>query len=423
MSPDAARSSQPQDASSAIDISALVVNYNTTQLAFEMLQSLREQAPRAPDGRPLKVEFVFVDNASPELEAQGAALEQIRELAKLSDVPGTVVLHDENAGYAGGMNLAWSHARGQYALVLNPDLVFLEGCIERLYGELVASPEIGAVGPVGYWDRGREVQLPPNILPTLGDLWYCTFAHVFESVNRRYVARRLREALKVYRSDEPVRLDMLSGACVMLSRTTIERIGGLFDSAFPLYYEDTDLFRRVRKAGLELVMVKGADLAHFYNRSGTTNPEEAMRRYWTAREYYYTKYYGWLGKLSEKLCRRFLRSKLARRARERMTARVRDLGDVWEPPMLELGRDCEHFVLEMCQDAGFLLAAAILGKGSSWTPGESFWHAFGESEYFFRAVDLGPEEPVELAVFRFRRVPPPASGPAPNDAAVSGQKL
>ena len=407
--------------SRAFDISALVVNYNTTQLALEMLQSLREQRPCGPDGQPLRVEFVFVDNDSPELEAQSAPLAEIRELARRRDLPGTVVLNHENAGYAGGMNLAWSHARGEYALVLNPDLVFLDGCIERLYCELVEHPEVGAVGPVGYWDRGREVQLPPNILPTLGDLWSCTLAHVFESANRRYVGRRLHEALKVYRSQEPVSLAMLSGACVMLSRATIERIGGLFDPAFPLYYEDTDLFRRIHAEGLALVMVKSAEMAHFYNRSGTTNPDEAMRRYWKAREYYYGKYYGGFGKLSERICRRFLRSKLAGRARERMTARVQDLGDVWEPPTLELGRHCESFVLEMCQDAGFLLAAAILGKGDRWTPGESFWHAFGESEYFLRAVDLSAPEPEELAVFRFRRVPAPKSDPAPSEAAVSGR--
>ncbi len=386
-----------------VDLSALVVNYNTTRLCLDMLRSLAAQEPRAADGRPLRIEFVFVDNASPIRDE--AAFAKIEEMAGGGQLPGTVILHEENSGYARGMNLAYSRAGGRRVLVLNPDMVFLEGCIERLWRFLDAHPEAGAVGPAGYWERGREVLLPPNVLPTLGDLWRCTLAHAFPAANRAYMARRLAEALPVYRAKGPVSLEMLSGACLMLDRSTIEEIGGLFDPNFPLYYEDTDLFRRIRATGKELFYLPDAHLAHFYNRSGTTNPKEAMRRYHMARAYYYGKWYGPLGTLSESLCRAFLRTRFATRARRKMEARVRDLGDVTEPPVLEFGRRCDRFILEMCQDAAFLLAAAIFGSGDRWSPGPSFWEAFGESEYFFRALSLDGSEPEEIGVFRFRRVP------------------
>jgi hypothetical protein len=402
-------SGSPQPAGSeCVDVSALVVNYNTAQLALDMLRSLAAQDARAPDGRPLRVEFIFVDNASPMQHETELAL--IRELAASEHLPGRVVMHRENAGYARGMNLAWSYARGEYAFVLNPDLVLLPNCVTELYAALRESDDIGAVGPVGYWERGCEVLLPPNILPTLWDLWFCTLAHSFCWVNRRYVDARLRNALRVYTSEEDVTLDMLSGACVFLSRQQIDAMGGLFDPEFPLYYEDTDLFRRVSLTGKRLVMVKSAAMAHFYNRSAATNTDEAQRRYWLARDYYYGKWYGWVGRLSERLCRRFLGSPFASRARQRLSTRAVDLGDVNEPPTIHLGRHCERFVLELCQDAGFLLAAAIPGKGSTWTPGPSFWNAFGDSEYFLRAVDLSHPEPEELSVYRFRRVGHPGCG-------------
>jgi N-acetylglucosaminyl-diphospho-decaprenol L-rhamnosyltransferase len=402
-----------------IDVSALVVNYNTTQLALDMLESLAAQRPRAPDGRPLRLEFVLVDNASPQLDHE--KVEAIRALGRSPRLPGRVILHDANAGYAGGMNLAFAEARGSHVLVLNPDLVFLPGCVERLYAALFGHDDVGAVGPVGYWDRGREVMLPPNILPTLWDLVFCTLAHVVPGVNRRYTSARLDDALRVWTARGNVALDMLSGACVMLSRSTIDAIGGLFDPGYPLYYEDTDLFRRIKASGRRLLMVKGAEIVHFYNRSGTTNPGEAMRRYWVARDYYYGKWYGAGGRLVEHACRRFLASPLAARLRRRMSRSVVDLGDVTSPPILELGRHCRRFVLEMCQDPGFLLAAGILGSGRSWTPGASFWRAFGESEYFLRAVDLSQGRPEELHVFRFRRVP--AGGEAVRAAAEQPERV
>ncbi|PIE22456.1 MAG: hypothetical protein CSA62_12025 [Planctomycetota bacterium] len=388
----------------APELSALVVNYNSCQLAFDMLRSLAKQAPRHPDGHLLRMEFVLVDNASPERNDE--VLDQIRAFGE-TELPGKVVLHDKNSGYAGGMNLALEHASGEYLFVLNPDLMFHPGCVERLFAHLLAHPEVGLVGPQGYWDRGREVFLPPNILPTLGELWACSFAHGSSWWNRRYLNKRVREALRVWAAEEPSELPMLSGACLMLRRSLVEEIGGLFDAAFPLYYEDTDLFRRVSAAGRTMALVPGAEMTHYYNRSGATNQDEAMRRYWRARLYYYRKYYGLLGLISEKLCRRIKESGLVRRGRERMNQRVQDLGDTHEPPQIQLPRACQRFLVELCQDSAFLLAAGIFGSGDSWSPGASFWQAFGESEYFLRFLDLDGGQAEEIAVYRFRRVPAP----------------
>ena len=388
-----------------IDISALVVNYNTTRLALEMLQSLKAQAPCTRDGRALVMEFVFVDNASPIQDPE--ALAEIRSFAA-QEMPGQVIMNESNDGYGGGMNLAYEKAKGNYLLVLNPDLVFLPSCVERLYAALSNDRTVGAVGPVGYWERGKEVRLPPNILPTLKDLIFSTLAHGFIGINRRYTNVRLTKALRSYEAKTNIDLDMLSGACLMLPRELIEEMGQFFDAAFPLYYEDTDLFRRIQARGRSLLLVHDAEMAHFYNRSGTTVPKEAMERYVRAKSYYYRKYYGFVGGILERLSRSYLGCRMAQRARRKMQERVIDLGDVADPPTLEFGRHCERFVLEMCQDAAFLLAAAIFGTGDCWRPGESFWHAFGNSEYFFRVVDLSSGRPEELAVFRFRRIDHPA---------------
>ncbi|MEZ5987852.1 MAG: hypothetical protein R3F30_01740 [Planctomycetota bacterium] len=221
--------------------------------------------------------------------------------------------------------------------MLNPDLVFLPGCVEALYGHVVANPMTGAAGPVGFWDRGREVRLPPNILPTLGDLFAVTLAHVSPAWNRRYVERRLRHALPVYLAEDDVTLDMLSGACLMIPRAVVDELGMFFDDGFPLYYEDTDLFRRIEGIGRRLVCVGTAHIAHFYNRSGTTDPEGAMARYWRARSYYYGKWYGLVGRACEALCRRLVRTDWARRRAGVLRTGIIDLGDVDEPPVLELG--------------------------------------------------------------------------------------
>jgi GT2 family glycosyltransferase len=133
--------------------------------------------------------------------------------------------------------------------------------------------------------------LPPNIVPTLGDLLGVTMAALSRRWNRRYAKVRTRNAVPVWASEHPVELPMLSGCCFLMQRSLIEAMG-FFDERFPLYYEDTDLFRRITRSGRKMVMLPAAKLVHFYNRSGVTSGGEALRRYWISRRRYYRKWYG-----------------------------------------------------------------------------------------------------------------------------------
>ncbi|MFQ5505150.1 MAG: glycosyltransferase, partial [Planctomycetota bacterium] len=177
----------------SVDVSVLIVNYNSTGLALDLMRSLLAQDPRAPDGSRLRVECVFVDNASPMVDDE--KLSEIRNLIG-SELPGHVVLNTQNAGYAGGMNLAYRHARGEYVFVLNPDVMFFPDCTGRLYRYLVTHPDAGAAGPQAWWEHDKRVRLPPNILPTMWDLFFCTLAHIVPSVNRRYMDARVRATLR-----------------------------------------------------------------------------------------------------------------------------------------------------------------------------------------------------------------------------------
>src|SRR5207249_12210679 len=64
-------------------------------------------------------------------------------------------------------------------------------------------------------------------------------------VGRRYQLMHLR------RTGVAV-IDQAAAACLLIHRATVERIGGLFDERFPIFFNDVDLSRRVRDAGLEV---------------------------------------------------------------------------------------------------------------------------------------------------------------------------
>lgn len=362
-----------------IDLSLLIVNYNSWKLCVEAVRSFRAHAPAE-----LRFEVVVVDNASPQREpAAEAELEQL-----LQQVSGKLIRHHENGGYSKGMNLAYAHAGGRLILVSNPDVIYQAGCVQALMDYSEGHPEAGAVAPVGFWDRGMDGQLPPNILPTLRDLLALAVADVSPFWARRYAARRTKAALPIWLATEPTPLSMLSGCCFLMQRRTIETVG-FFDERFPLYYEDTDLSMRLRRAGFSIQQVAAAKIVHLYNRSGQTDHGVAMERYWRSRRLYYQKWYGWFGGKVYDAVRWLLQTRWAkRRALLSPQVEIHDLGASNDKPTLRFPRPLQRYLVEGALDPHFYLACGIFGSGDSWTPSDSLFRGFGPTTYFWRVVDI-----------------------------------
>ena len=402
-------------------LSVLIVNYNSWRVCVDALRSLLAHRPvirsgRSDAGAPLPLEVIVVDNKSPMRDP--AAEAELRGILETCD--GRLIMHDENGGYGKGMNLAYGQATGDAILICNPDLVFLPGCVDRLVTYLEDHPEAGAVAPEGFWDADLEGRLPPNILPTLGDLMVLFFASLSPRMVRRYSVKRTERALKVWTATADLELQMLSGCCFLMRRATIEEIG-LFDERFPLYYEDTDLSIRLRKAGYKIVQVHGARLVHLYNRSGQTDNELALRRYFISRRLHYRKWYGVLGGLLYAVTRRIQGTAWAtRRAALFPQRNIIELGAHKGPPVIEFERDYGRILVEVALDPYFYLAAAIFAAGRRWTIGAELFHSFGPMTYYFRVLNLSAAQPLLIGVYRYTRIPwdAPNTVPAAEEAQL-----
>jgi GT2 family glycosyltransferase len=61
-------------------------------------------------------------------------------------------------------------------------------------------------------------------------------------------------------------VEMISGAALLVRRTTLERVG-IFDEGFHFYGEETDYFKRLKSAGGRAVFYPGAEIVHHGTRS------------------------------------------------------------------------------------------------------------------------------------------------------------
>ncbi|MGH9095460.1 MAG: glycosyltransferase, partial [Acidimicrobiales bacterium] len=126
--------------SEAPRLSVVMVNYNTTELAVDSLQSLRRLVGH--DG----IEVIFVDNASRGFEP-GAVLAAWPEAR--------IVASDENLGFGRGNNLGAEVARGEYLWLLNTDTLIPEDHgLWSMVAFLDDHPDYAAVSPLLADDDG-----------------------------------------------------------------------------------------------------------------------------------------------------------------------------------------------------------------------------------------------------------------------------
>jgi GT2 family glycosyltransferase len=227
-------------------ISVLIVNYFCHTLTAHAVHSVLADDPAA--------QVIVVDNSNDQIEAEN--------LRKILPSRAELVVAPINLGFGRACNLAFEQAAGEWILLLNPDAFILPNCLQQLVGTLQRHPKIGALSPLAQWDEAGTFLLPPGQMQTPAWEWMLALGFRFPAFGRWLSMRFRTYALRCLYASLPVRQRMLSGGHMFLRRSAIDAIGGLFDPAFFMYYEDTDLCRRLTKAGFELMLDPEAKVVH-----------------------------------------------------------------------------------------------------------------------------------------------------------------
>jgi GT2 family glycosyltransferase len=206
-------------------LSVVIVNYHTWAETDQLVRQL--QASEA--GRDGLAEIMIVDNHSP-----------LHPLAaRLRRRPGVSLRRwGRNHGYARGVNEGCRLSRGDWILLLNPDVSvdprFLDDVL-ALAEQLRDDPRAGVVGfHLRNTDGTPQLSAGrfPTLLGTLGGL-------LRPRSQRKYMADLPAERCRV---------PWVTGCCFLVRRECLQQLGG-FDEDFFLYYEDVDFCRRARDAG------------------------------------------------------------------------------------------------------------------------------------------------------------------------------
>jgi GT2 family glycosyltransferase len=263
-------------------ISAIVVNYHSARLTERAVKSILQEGE--------EVEVFVVDNTATEEEKS-----LLRNLLNLNV---NLVFNETNKGFARACNMAYASSKGEWILLLNPDAYLLPGALEALKAFLIKNPKAGAVGPKIYWDNEKNFLLPPSAFPSAVNEFIGQTGRISRAFRVSYTILQRRRYLKAWKAFFPLKQAALSGGHIMLRRSAIENCGGLFDDNFFMYYEDSDLIHRLKKAGYDLYMEPRAQVVHNY-----IHEENKMEMMEKSRTIYFNNYYrnSILLKIAEKL--------------------------------------------------------------------------------------------------------------------------
>jgi GT2 family glycosyltransferase len=236
-----------QSESTGIEVSIIIVNWNSMEYLRECLASIYEHRGHT------RFEVIVVDNASP--------LRNIEALPE--EFPAVCLVKSEkNLGFAGANNLGFRHSSGSFLLFLNPDTHIVGSAIQRMLSNTKSLPKAGVVGCKLLNTNGSVqtscIQRFPTILNQALDI---------EVLQRRWPRLSLWGIAPLFEErSEPAEVEVISGACMMIPRQVFELVGRFSEEYF-MYSEDLDLCYKVKKAGFVNYYTGDAQVIHHGGKS------------------------------------------------------------------------------------------------------------------------------------------------------------
>lgn len=242
---------------SALDLSIIIVNFNTRAMTLECLRSIQAET------RDLKYEIIVVDNDSADDSASAIK-------AEFSNV--RLIALSENVGFARANITGAKVACGKRLLLLNPDTVILDRAIDRLvaFANMKPSCRIWG-GRTLYADRSlnpascwRKMNLWSLVCYALGLIHLAPNSPLFNP-----------EAYGGWDRDTVRNVDIVSGCLFLIDRSLWNQLEG-FDSTFFMYAEEADLCLRAHKLGANPIITPHATIIHYGGASPQSTVEQSI---------------------------------------------------------------------------------------------------------------------------------------------------
>lgn len=224
-----------------VRLSICILNYNKP--AHTILSSIA-----AATHAPADAEILVLDNGSQPKDFE-VILRHTRGYENIR-----VIRSNTNLYFGEGNNVLLDQARGEYILFLNNDAYVGPTTLQTMIGHLDTHPEVAASG-VTFLFPDLSVQEAGGLISDCGQQVQMR-KHTELDAQLRHAAARVPESTQY-----------ISSACFCVRRAVLDELGA-YDLIFePLYFEDSDLCKRITSAGYRIDHLPWDHVIHFENAS------------------------------------------------------------------------------------------------------------------------------------------------------------
>ena len=260
-----------------IDVSCILINYNTSQYTIDCVKSIIDNTKDS-----INYEIIIIDNASNYNDFKVLKT----EMDQLNSAHVKLVRSKINVGFGAGNMIGVQHAEPckYYAFINNDTLQVSELCLLRLKEFMDQTPDASVCSPQ-MLDEHKNFRV--------------TIDH-FSSIQREILRRPLLETLfpstylnrkKTY--NKPTKVHYVQGSFMFINAKDFDDIGG-FDTNLFLYYEESDVSRRLLKQKKKYTYLL-PELEYIHYKSASIKKNIAIKiEQKIALLYYIKKHFGWL---------------------------------------------------------------------------------------------------------------------------------
>lgn len=254
-----------------MDVSVIIVNYNTRQLLCDCLESILKKT------NGIDYEVIVVDNASKD---------DSREAVETKFPWVRWIQSSENLGFGKANNLGMKYAKGKYFFFLNSDTILINNALWEFYKFAEANTGYGALGCI-LCDRNLKACHSYGKFPTE--------ARSIKELLAKYIrCLKDKKQFKPDKTVKPINVDYITGADLWVPRAVTEEIGG-FDPSFFMYFEETDWQLRMKNAGLRRIVIPGPEIIHLEGGSDDSGrklwSETRLRNFYASQKTYQKKHF------------------------------------------------------------------------------------------------------------------------------------
>lgn len=239
-----------------MDVSIIIVNYNTKELLKNCLKTIFEKT------KELEFEVIVIDNNSSDNSC--SMVEEKFPCVKL-------IKSKENLGFGRGNNLGIKMSKGDYLFFLNSDCEIKNNAIKILFEFMKEMADCGACGG-NLYNKNETYNAALGLQYPLKD-WVITHSAF------KFVFPKKYKELKYYQQNfsrtKIQEVGFITGADLMVKKDILDKVG-VFNSKFFLYFEETELQWRIKKAGYKIFFVPESKIYHLEGMSPTPKKKLLM---------------------------------------------------------------------------------------------------------------------------------------------------